>query len=251
MAITFPDAVSSYAVSVTEDPGTNDLSHTVTTDTTLLLCFTARTAQQDETAVTWNGVSMTEIAKIDPTSTNGGDAGGSVWGLINPTPATANFEVTSGTSSWANYHIKAGLNVHGTNTDSVAAAAIERSNDENTVATSTAVHASAGTAGNKLLFFGSGIGDDMVPASNDASFTELGEIQSGGSTGGSTDGAMYIAEGDAPSAITVTWGASDENSSSLIELIAGSSVSITDVNTTESWNDGDTGIVITGSGFVS
>lgn len=218
MPVSFPDAISSYVVSVDEDPATNDLSHEVTSGTTLLLCLIGYRAHEAISAVTWNSVSLTKIIDIDA-STSSGDAGGSLWGLISPTPATADFEITSSTGDHQAWHIKAGLNVAGTTEVSLAAAISNLTLDENTTATTTNVHASGGSSGNKLLFFGTTIGDDMVPASNDASFTELAELESGGSSGSPADGSMYIAEGDAPSAITVTWASNDENVGGLFEIV--------------------------------
>ena len=226
MAVTFPDSVSNRVTSVAENPATNDLSHTVTSGTTLLLCFVAANASESASGITWNGQAMTEVSKVDATSNVSGDAGGSLWALVSPTPATANFEVTSNSGSWGSWHIKGGLNVHGTKISSVSDAISELSNDENTSATNTNVHASGGSSGNKLLFFGVGIGDDMVPASNDASFTELAEINSAGGAGNNADGCVYICEGDAPSAITVTWGATDENAGSLYQIVAANDVNV-------------------------
>jgi hypothetical protein len=226
VAVTFPDSVSNRVTSVAENPATNDLSHTVTSGTTLLLCFVAANASESASGITWNGQAMTEVSKVDATSNVSGDAGGSLWALVSPTPATGNFEVTSNSGSWGSWHIKAGLNVHGTKISSVSDAISELSNDENTSATNTNVHASGGSSGNKLLFFGVGIGDDMVPASNDASFTELAEINSAGGAGNNADGCVYICEGDAPSAITVTWGATDENAGSLYQIVAANDVNV-------------------------
>ena len=220
MAVSFPNSVSSRVTSSAENPATNDLSHTVTSGTTLLLCFVATTAAETCSGITWNGVSLTEVSKVDPSSSSSGDAGGSLWALANPTPATANFEVSSSTGNWGNWHIKGGLNVHGSVSSSVSDAISELSNDENKSATNTNVHSSGGSSGNKLLFFGVGIGDDMVPAANDAAFTELAEIQSAGGAGNNQDGCVYLAEKNAPSSITVTFGASDENAGSLYEIIA-------------------------------
>ena len=221
MAISFPDAVSSYVVSSQEDPATNDLSHEVTAGTTLLLCFVAQRAAEVCSAITWNSVSLTRIDDLN-TSTAAGDVAGSIWGLISPTPATADFNVTSGTGTWLAWHIKAGLNVHGTNTDSVAAAISNLSMDDNNVDRGTTnVHASGGSAGNWLLFFGAGIGDDMVPASNNATFNELAELQSGGTNSSDLDGSIYIADKAGISAITVTFAASDENIGGLFEIVAG------------------------------
>lgn len=220
MAVTFPDSPSSRVTSSAENPGTNDLSHTVSSGTTLLLCFVATTAAEACSGITWNGESMTEISKVDASSSSSGDAGGSLWALLSPTAATANFEVSSSTGNWGAWHIKGGLNVHGSVTSSVSDAISELSNTENKSASNTNAHSSDGSSGNKLLFFGVGIGDDMVPASNNASFNELAEIQSGGGAGNNQDGCVYLAEKNAPSAITVTWGASDENAASLYEIVA-------------------------------
>ena len=228
MAVTFPDSVSSTALSVGEDPATTDHSHTVTSGTTLLLCFVAHIAADEASGITWGSDSqaMTEVSKVNATSTASADAAGSIWALVNPKVETGTFEITTGSGVWGSWQIKGGLNVHGTATASVAAAISELSNDENKDPSSTNVHASGGSSGNKLLFFGVGIGDDMVPASNDASFNELAEINSGGGAGNNADGSVYICEGDAPSAITVTWNTSDENAGSLYEIEAASSSSI-------------------------
>ena len=219
MAVSFPDAVSSYVTTASEDVATNDLSHVVTTGTTLLLCFVAHKAIEGVTSVTWNTVSLTKITDLE-TESLGSDAGGSIWGLISPTPATADFEITGEESIFNGWHIKAGINVHGTNIDSVAAAISNLTLDENNViATNTNVHASGGTVGNWLLFFGVGIGDDMLPISNNASFNELAEINSGGGSSDATDGSIYLADKTGVSAITVTFSATDENVGGLFEIV--------------------------------
>ncbi len=219
MAVSFPDAVSSYVTTVDELAETNDLSHVVTTGTTLLLCFVAHKAIESVVSVTWNTVSLTKITDLE-TESAGADAGGSIWGLISPTPATADFDVI-GAASFNGWHIKAGINVHGTDETSVAAAISNLTLDENNVTpTNTNVHASGGTTGNWLLFFGVGIGDDMVPATNDASFNELAALQSGGGSGGAADGCIYLADKTGVSAIIVTWGSDDENVGGLFEIVA-------------------------------
>ena len=232
MAVTFPNSLSSRTTSVAENPGTNDLSHTVTSGTTLLLCFVASTAAEYASGITWNGQAMTEISKLDASSSSSGDAGGSLWALLNPSAATASFEVTSGSGNWGAWHLVAGLNCHGTRVDSLSEAIAELTNDENTSASNTNVHAAGGSSGNKVLFFGVGIGGDMVPASNaiagGGSLTELGEISTG-SAGNNQDGSAYICEGNAPTGntLTVTWNKSDENAGSLYHIVAANDVNVT------------------------
>jgi hypothetical protein len=72
------------------------------------------------------------------------------------------------------------------------------------------------------MFIGCGIGDDMIPAANDASFTEILENNTGGGSGAALDGSAHMAEllDAAPSAITVTWGATDEHVGGLFEIVA-------------------------------
>jgi len=175
---------------------------------------------------------MTEISKLDASSSSSGDAGGSLWALLNPSAATASFEVTSGSGNWGAWHLVAGLNCHGTRVDSLSEAIAELTNDENTSASNTNVHAAGGSSGNKVLFFGVGIGGDMVPASNaitgGGSLTELGEISTG-SAGNNQDGSVYICEGNAPTGntLTVTWNKSDENAGSLYHIVAANDVNVT------------------------
>ena len=232
MAVTFPNSLSSRTTSVAENPGTNDLSHTVTSGTTLLLCFVASTAAEYASGITWNGQAMTEISKVDASSSSSGDAGGSLWALLGPlSAATASFEVTSGSGNWGSWHLVLGLNCHGTRIDSLSEAIAELTNDENTSASNTNVHAAGGSSGNKVLFFGVGIGGDMVPASNaiagGGSLTELGEISTG-SAGNNQDGSAYICEGNAPTGntLTVTWNKSDENAGSLYQIVAANDVNV-------------------------
>ena len=224
-AVSFPDAASFYEVNSTNaDPATVDLSHTVTASTTLLVCTTAHLAHETVSGVTWNSGAMTLIVTLDA-STSTPDAGMDVWGLVSPTATTADLEVTSSSGSHALTHSKMCINVHGTVTASVAAAIQNLTIDENDVPSSTNVHASGGSGGNKLLFIGMGIGEDMVPASNADSFTELEELATAGATGDNNNHSIYIAEKDAASGITVTWGATDENLGGLFEVVAAAGAS--------------------------
>ena len=217
MAVTFPDAVTFVGVSVNQVPA--NFSHTVTAGTTLLLVVLERLAPEEASAVSWNGAGMTLVTRLDVSDLSG-DIGMSVWGLISPTPATGDVAITSSTSTWASQHWKAAVNVHGTVTTSVAAAISNLTIDENTSTTTTNVHASGGSSPNKLLFVGACAGNDSVPISNNASFTEILEDVTGGVDINHLDASAYIAHKDAPSAITVTWNADDENIGGLFELVA-------------------------------
>ena len=75
MPVTFPDSISTYVISTEEDPADTDLSHTVVSGTTLLLCFVGHFSVEGASAVTWNSVPLTKVVDLE-TASAGGDVGG-------------------------------------------------------------------------------------------------------------------------------------------------------------------------------
>jgi len=201
---------------------TGTLSHTVPSGATLLVVSAAMTmnrAFDGATLPTWNGADMTLI-RNSASGAGAGDVEISTWGIVSPVATTANVVVTwtnSGQPFWVS-----AVNYDGTVVSSVAAATNFLTEDINTAATATGVHASGGTAGNALILVGAGVGDDMIPASNASSYIEVIENNTGGGAGNASDLACYIADlvDSAPSAITVTWGVTDENNSHHLEIVA-------------------------------
>jgi hypothetical protein len=225
MAINTPDAVTYDALSVDTPGTTHPFAHTVSAGTTLLVVAVWSQANEvpGSNGVSWNtSESLTLVDRLDGGSSGSDDVEVSVFAIVSPTATTANIVVDTG-SVINNASAYAAINITGSVTTSVAAAIqlLSESSDlvpENT----TSIHASGGDAGNGLFFIGGGIGDDMIPASNDAGFTEILEDNTGGGAGTPADLSAYIAEllDGAPSAITVTWAVTDEHVGGLFEIVA-------------------------------
>jgi len=213
---------ASFLPESTTPSSTGTLPHTAPSGTTLLMVSAAMTmnrAFDGATLPTWGGVDMT-LVRNSASGTGAGDVEISTWGIVSPVAATADVVVTwtnSGQPFWVS-----AVNYDGTVVSSVGAAIQFLTEDINNTATATSVHASGGTAGNGLIFVGAGVGDDMIPASNASSYIEVIENNTGGGEGNANDLACYIADlvDSAPSAITVTWGVTDENNSHHLEIVA-------------------------------
>jgi len=191
-------------------------AHTVDVGTTLLVVTVSLQGAMDTTVVpAWDGTPMTAIR--DQGTQGSGNIHAAVYGIISPSTGTLN--VTATLTAGAASHGFTAINYQDTDTASVAAAANFLSEDINNAATSTSVHASAGTAGRLLVIHGAARGQDMQPATVDNSFSEVYDEQTG--TDGSEDEAHFGAElaASAPSAVTITWATSDENSSIYFELL--------------------------------
>lgn len=192
-------------------------SHTVDTNTTLLLVFIGLQANIDIlTTPTFDGGDLTLIRE----STNSGTSGNMhnyVYAMVNPTVKTADITMTTNTTS---HTTLVAINYIGTIVSSPGAAVLFLSEDVNDDPTTTSVIASGGTTGNALLFVGNFRGGDGDPSSNDATFTELADGATGTHT--SSDAAYYVADllDSAPSAITVTWAVEDENAAQYFQIVA-------------------------------
>lgn len=227
MAVTRVGTDSSYFETTT---GTNsyDMSHTTPSGASILIVSACMLGNRAFNGVaTWDTDDMDLIGETALTSSGVPDVG--IWGFVSPAAKTANVNV-----SWTNASEPfwiAAQSFAGTVTTSVP----DATNLVETVtngATSTTVFASGGSSGNALLVVAGAIGDDMDPASNDAGFTEILDQGTGGGSGINADLCCYIAEllSGLPSAVTITWATSDDNSGMLIELVAASAGTTSDVN---------------------
>ena len=218
MAVTRGATISDTKITAASTDGS--ITHTVDSGTNLLLVYIGTEGGEAISGTPqWSLGGGENLTLIDQFGASGSaaDCVGYWYGLVSPTPGSGTVTITF--TSNVNPAWTAAINYIGTDTASVAAATNVLSEDVNDTATSTAVHASAGTAGNALIFGGHGQGEDMNPSSNATSFTEVFDIQTG--TSKTADCGCNISEllDSAPADITVTWGASDENTSGYIELV--------------------------------
>jgi hypothetical protein len=211
-----------------------NFNHTVDSGTTILLLAVALEGLEVINPVpVWDSAGVNEtftLIHANPAGIDNGDMRLSIYGIVNPTAKTAQIDLNwngSADPSWGG-----AFNYNGGITTSVAAAALFISEDQNNGFTGNqSVHASGGAAGNALIWFGAGQGFDMSPMAQSAgtTFTEVVDEETGG--GGTADfgvGFMELLD-SAPSAITVDYGASDENASIYIQLVvaaAGGSIPV-------------------------
>lgn len=219
-AVTRPDAATVFVSTASRTPSTDGQPHTVTSGTTVLVIAIGIRANIEPTAVDWNGNALTLVHDLD-NSTSSADVAAEVWCLDSPSAATGN--ITYDTGGTVNPDWIIAVNYHDTATGTCTTTVSNLNEDINTTATNTSVHASGGTAGNALFFVGVGCGDDMDPMSNDAGATELYDTPgTGGGAGNCADLGAYFAEllDSAPSAITVTYNATDENAGGWFQVLA-------------------------------
>ena len=198
-------------------------THTVDVGTTLLIVSTFYEAAETVTATpSWSGNGTPQdLTLIDATTSSGNSADMAMetWALINPT-AEVGGSVTVTHSENDNF-ITTATNYLGTNTVSVAAATNFLAEDVNDTATGSTVFSSAGNAGNALYFAAGFKGDDGVDGdvAPPTSFFEIFEGASG--TSANADIAAYVCDllDGAPSAATLTWAVTDENSGHYLELV--------------------------------
>jgi len=218
MAITRGATISQTKISASTTDGS--ITHTVDANTSLLLVYIGTEGNESVSGTPqWSlggGENLTLIQTFG-SSGSAGDCIGHWYGLVSPTDGAGTVSITF--ASNVNPAWTAAVNYLGTKTDSVADATNTLSTDVNDSGTSTSVHASAGGANNALIFGGHFQGADGNPASNATSFDEVFDDTTGATN--NADFAVYIAEllDSAPAAITVTWSASDENTSGFIELV--------------------------------
>ena len=197
----------------------HSFSHTVPVGCDLLIvCAGVQASASVSGTPSWNANNLTLINQTTSSGLNT-DCNNFVWGLISPSNATGTMALSWNSARDASWC--ACINFAGNVTTSVAAATNFVTEDVNDAASTTSVHASGGSSGNALLFTGNHFWGAGSPATNNASFTEIYDTDTGDTT--VNDFACYIAEllSGLPSAITVTWGNSNENASQLIELVSG------------------------------
>jgi hypothetical protein len=197
---------------------THNYTHTTTADTDLLLVFVhVEGIEAVSGTPTYNAASMTLI-QDQGAAVDNNDTREYVYGIVSPgavVDGTVDVDFASNvnpSTSWA-------INYHGTDTASVAAATNQAGSDQNTTASSTVVMSSAGTSGNALVISVFGQGNDMIPISFDNSFVELWDAETGGGSATADFGGAAAEKLSAPSAVTATFSATDENSGLMVELV--------------------------------
>lgn len=170
------------------------------------------------------------------------------WKSANGTEPSA-FSVTLGTSAeWGIVVIV----MRGTAAPVVDAAANEtRGNGATTNLELTAGQSQTVAAGAvSVMFGGKDARQGAVGYSFDNSYTGYGQSGASQDTGGCY--RVFASETTINFDVDGTTGDSPSDTSYAVHMsfLEGGGPNITDVNTTESWTDGDTGLVITGTGFV-
>jgi len=223
MAITEVGTRSVATVTAAEGAqATNNVSHTTTSDTDLLLAFVGVEGNEVVTATTgcqYDAVNMTLIRDTGLTGSNS-DIRVYVYGMISPGANTANAR-TAFDGGGASPAISIWVNINGVNTDSVAAATNYISEDVNTDAGTSSVLSSGGSSGNGLMAWGVAQHENNSPSSIDSGFSEILDSQ----TAATSEDVAYLLSSHfagAPSGATITWPNSNEQSAVLIELVAAS-----------------------------
>lgn len=211
----------------TDNQSDHSFSHTADSSTSLMILVVGLEGAEDLSATpVWDSVGDNLTFTLINDSGNTGanqDTRLLVYGLVGAITTGASKTITVTTSTNANPSWCCAVNYIGTETASVAAATNHLSTDNNTVATDTSVHASAGNAGNCLFQAGICQGSTSTPASNNASFTEVVDSETG--AGGGVDFGVYYSDDvnvSGATAITVTWAIVQENTSSFVEVVVAS-----------------------------
>jgi len=229
VAIAIAGTISEHVSPAATAVGNVDGNHTTASDTSLLLnlvAIEAHEAPEDATP------SRFDISDTNQTLTLIGDTGytGSssdvrllAYGLVSPgavVDANCRFDVEFDADQIASIWI----NFSGTITSSVAAATNYENEKVNVAATSTTVIPEGGSTGNPLICWAAANGNDMAPSSVNNSFTELLDNVTAATT---ADYAYHLSMlSGGPSAATVTWNTTDENSGILIELVPATSTNL-------------------------
>lgn len=197
------------------------ISHTTTSSTDLLLCFTAiegnETLENDEAS--FNSTAMTLIHDSGSTG-SGSDVRVYVYGLISPDVGTYTAKVDPQFST--SPMVALWLNYSGTETSNVAAATNHISNDVNTDPTGTTVLSTGGTSGNVLLAFAVAQGGTTGPSTVNNGFSEIYDNATDTESSDFSYALSTLTSG-LPSAVTVSWTGSNENSGLLLELVVATS----------------------------
>jgi hypothetical protein len=242
MPITRGATLSSTKISANSTDGS--ISHTVDAGTDLLLVYVGMEGNESLAAPpddvpSWSlggGENLTLIQTFGA-STNAADCIGQWYGLVSPTAGAGTVTITF--ASNVNPAITMAANYIDVVTTSVAAATNTLSTDVNDTGTSTSVHASAGTAGNALVVGGHFQGNDGATPTDNASFNDVFNDTTGDSS--SADFTYFwgdILDASGATAVTITWQATDENTSGYIELVWNGDI---DVDATGAAISGDSG----------
>lgn len=167
----------------------------------------------------------TQVAEIFPNL--GGDVSIRAYGVVNPTAKVETITATVGGDLNTNYHLMAAVAYKGVDTSSLnAAAKVRWLANNNVTTTTTTIFPERGSANNKMLALCGALGftSTTPTVTNDGGFTERARFASDAGVG-NADGTIYIAEGGAPSPLTVTWPGQDENGGFYVELINAANVS--------------------------
>ena len=196
-----------------------NVSHTVATDTDLLLVFIALEGTESISGTpTWN--TSEDLILIEATDGGIDNMDVNVWsyGVLTPTATTANISF-SFTSSNPGCIVAA--DYKGVATTSMAAATNLIDEDQNLGNASSTVMVSGGGANNALVGFGVAHHSNMNPASQSDGFTEIFDgTTGGGGAGQDFSYALYELLSGLPSGLTINWTNSNENAGQLIELVA-------------------------------
>ncbi len=200
--------------SANRDPAS--FSHTTTVDTDLLLvCVLIEGAEAVAGTPTFDG---NDLTLIHDTGVEGfSDVRIYIYGRVSPGSVTGTVSVDF--DSNVNPSAVCCINYKDTDTASVAAATNFLSDDVNTIESDTGVHASGGSSGNTLFVVGCGQGADMEPSTVDNSFVEIWDEETGVSNVSDFGHIGAELTTGLPSAVTITYGATDQNTSVLIELV--------------------------------
>ena len=224
MAVTYQGTAAEPVNSA--DTSTIDVTHTVESGTTISMLMVVWRDNEGATPVTISSIEDWDtgqsFVEIHTNSTgDGNDPNLSVWAVVAPTAQANTITVAFSGSSNNTYQGAVMASYAGTLSSTVAAATNLIDTDQNTGSSSTTDLTSGGTAGNALVGCCVSINHGAHPASNAESFTEIVEKDTGG-TNAFQDATIYYAHllDAAPSALTVAWNVSDENTGALIELVA-------------------------------
>lgn len=203
-----------------------DFTHTVDSGTTFLILVQHLEGNEasHSTVPVWDSAGANEDFVLIGDSGlvgSGSDVRVYTWGIVSPTAGTSK-TVTVRTAANSNPWWVMSRNYAGTEVGTVGAATNLLTHDQNTTPGTTGVHASGGASGSALIVHGSLQGNDGHPASNSGGYTEIYDTETGPDV--TPDFSIYYAEllDSAPSAVTITWGASDQNTSSHVEILPAS-----------------------------
>jgi len=207
---------------ITAATSSGDISHTVDTETTLLIVYIGLEAGEDVSGTPqWSlggGENLTLIHETTASGSNN-DCRSFFFGLINPTAGAGT--VTINFTSNVNPGWTCAVNYLNTVSTSVAAATNFLDDDVNDTGTSQFRYTtSLGTISNALVCGGHAQGQDTSPMAPNQAFTEVFDTTTGPSN--SADFGVWFGElfSELPSGLTVNMSATDENCSIIIELVA-------------------------------